>query len=46
VRPNTITNKKALRDELDQVAEAGFTVNDEEFAPEPYLRPPGPPPRR
>src|SRR6202453_4311592 len=32
--PNTITNKKALRDELDGVAEAGFAVNDEELAPE------------
>ncbi|MGO9248887.1 MAG: IclR family transcriptional regulator [Solirubrobacteraceae bacterium] len=32
--PNTITNKKALRDELDEVAEAGFAVNDEELAPE------------
>ncbi|HEX7610284.1 MAG TPA: IclR family transcriptional regulator [Solirubrobacteraceae bacterium] len=31
--PNTITTKKALREELDQVAEAGFTVNDEELAP-------------
>jgi len=32
--PNTITNKKALRDELDDVADAGFAVNDEELAPE------------
>jgi len=32
--PNTITNKKALRDELDEVAETGFAVNDEELAPE------------
>jgi IclR family transcriptional regulator, pca regulon regulatory protein len=32
--PNTITSKKALRDELDEVAEAGFAVNDEELAPE------------
>jgi IclR family transcriptional regulator, pca regulon regulatory protein len=34
--PNTITSKKALRDELDQVAEAGFAVNDEELAAELY----------
>ncbi len=32
--PNTITNKKALRDELNEVAEAGFAVNNEELAPE------------
>jgi IclR family pca regulon transcriptional regulator len=32
--PNTITSKKALREELEQVAEAGFAVNDEELAPE------------
>jgi IclR family pca regulon transcriptional regulator len=32
--PNTITSKKALRDELDEVADAGFAVNDEELAPE------------
>ena len=32
--PNTITSKKALRDELDRVHEAGFAVNDEELAPE------------
>jgi IclR family pca regulon transcriptional regulator len=31
--PNTITTKKALREELEQVAEAGFAVNDEELAP-------------
>jgi IclR family pca regulon transcriptional regulator len=30
--PNTITTKKALREELEQVAEAGFAVNDEELA--------------
>lgn len=32
--PNTITSKKALRSELDEVADAGFAVNDEELAPE------------
>jgi IclR family pca regulon transcriptional regulator len=32
--PNTITSKKALREELDEVANAGFAVNDEELAPE------------
>jgi IclR family pca regulon transcriptional regulator len=31
--PNTITTKKALREELEHVAEAGFAVNDEELAP-------------
>jgi IclR family pca regulon transcriptional regulator len=30
--PNTITTKKALRAELEQVAGAGFAVNDEELA--------------
>jgi IclR family transcriptional regulator, pca regulon regulatory protein len=30
--PNTITSKKALRDELDEVSEEGFAVNDEELA--------------
>lgn len=34
--PNTITSKKALREELDQVLDAGFAVNDEELAPELY----------
>jgi IclR family pca regulon transcriptional regulator len=34
--PNTITSKKALRDELDEVLAAGFAVNDEELAPELY----------
>jgi IclR family pca regulon transcriptional regulator len=32
--PNTITSKKALRDEFDQVREAGFAVDDEELAAE------------
>jgi IclR family pca regulon transcriptional regulator len=32
--PNTITSKKALRDELDEVLEEGFAVNDEELAPD------------
>ncbi len=30
--PNTITAKKGLRAELDQIREAGFAVNDEELA--------------
>jgi IclR family pca regulon transcriptional regulator len=34
--PNTITSKKALREELDQVSEAGFAVDDEELAAELY----------
>jgi IclR family transcriptional regulator, pca regulon regulatory protein len=34
--PNTITSKKALLDELDEIQEAGFAVDDEEFAPELY----------
>jgi IclR family transcriptional regulator, pca regulon regulatory protein len=34
--PNTITAKKALRDELEQVREAGFAVSDEELAPKLY----------
>ena len=32
--PNTITSKNALRDELDEVLEESFAVNDEELAPE------------
>ena len=34
--PNTITTKKALREELEQIGEAGFAVDDEELAPELY----------
>jgi IclR family pca regulon transcriptional regulator len=34
--PNTIVAKRALRDELDQVREAGFAVADEELAPKLY----------
>lgn len=30
--PNTITSKKALRDELDEVLDANFAVDDEELA--------------
>jgi IclR family pca regulon transcriptional regulator len=30
--PNTITSKRALREELDEIREAGFAVNDEEEA--------------
>jgi IclR family transcriptional regulator, pca regulon regulatory protein len=32
--PNTITSKRALRDELDEVLAAGFAVNDQELAPD------------
>jgi IclR family transcriptional regulator, pca regulon regulatory protein len=31
--PNTITSKKALRAELDEIREESFAVNDEELAP-------------
>jgi IclR family pca regulon transcriptional regulator len=31
--PNTITSKKALRAELEQIRDAGFAVDDEELAP-------------
>jgi IclR family pca regulon transcriptional regulator len=31
--PNTITSKKALRDQLERVRAAGFAVDDEELAP-------------
>jgi IclR family pca regulon transcriptional regulator len=34
VGPNTITGKRVLRDELEQVREAGFAVNDEELTSE------------
>jgi IclR family transcriptional regulator, pca regulon regulatory protein len=34
--PNTITSKKTLREELDQIQEAGFAVDDQELAPELY----------
>jgi IclR family pca regulon transcriptional regulator len=34
--PNTITSKKALLSELDEIREEGFAVNDEELAPELY----------
>lgn len=34
--PNTLTGRKALREELDEVRAAGFAVNDEELAPELY----------
>jgi IclR family pca regulon transcriptional regulator len=34
--PNTITSKKALREELDEIRDAGFAVNDQELAPELY----------
>jgi len=32
--PNTITSKKALRDELDQIHEENFAVDDQELAAE------------
>ena len=34
--PNTITSKRALRDELDHIALAGLAVDDEELAAELY----------
>jgi IclR family pca regulon transcriptional regulator len=34
--PNTITSKKALREELEEIATAGFAVDDQELAPELY----------
>jgi IclR family pca regulon transcriptional regulator len=34
--PNTITGKKALSEELDQIADAGFAVNDEEMGADLY----------
>jgi IclR family transcriptional regulator, pca regulon regulatory protein len=32
--PNTITSKKALREELEEIKEAGFAVDDQELAAE------------
>ncbi|HEV3047920.1 MAG TPA: IclR family transcriptional regulator [Solirubrobacteraceae bacterium] len=34
--PNTITSKKALREELEEIAASGFAVDDEEIGPELY----------
>jgi IclR family pca regulon transcriptional regulator len=34
--PNTITSKKALREELDEIRSAGFAVGDQELAAELY----------
>ena len=34
--PNTITSKKALREELEEIQAAGFAVNDQELAPDLY----------
>jgi IclR family pca regulon transcriptional regulator len=34
--PNTITGKRALMDELDEIQSAGFAVDDQELAPEIY----------
>jgi IclR family transcriptional regulator, pca regulon regulatory protein len=34
--PKTITSKRALREELEQVRKVGLAVNDEELAPELY----------
>ncbi|MGA2455713.1 MAG: IclR family transcriptional regulator [Solirubrobacteraceae bacterium] len=34
--PNTITSKKALRDELDEIQAAGFAVDDQELAANVY----------
>ncbi|HXP29089.1 MAG TPA: IclR family transcriptional regulator, partial [Solirubrobacteraceae bacterium] len=34
--PNTITSKKALREELDEVLDANFAVDDEELAKDLY----------
>jgi IclR family pca regulon transcriptional regulator len=34
--PNTITSKKALREELEEIFTAGFAVNDEELAADLY----------
>lgn len=32
--PNTVTSKKALREELEEIQAAGFAVGDQELAPE------------
>jgi DNA-binding IclR family transcriptional regulator len=34
--PNTITNKKVLREELDEINTAGFAVDDQELAEDLY----------
>ncbi len=34
--PNTITSKKALREELEEIQGAGFAVNDQELAADLY----------
>jgi IclR family transcriptional regulator, pca regulon regulatory protein len=34
--PNTITSKKALREELERIRVAGFAASDQEFAAEPF----------
>ncbi len=34
--PSTITSKKALRDELEEIQEAGFAVDDQELATDLY----------
>jgi IclR family pca regulon transcriptional regulator len=34
--PNTITGKRALMDELEEIQSAGFAVDDQELAPEIY----------
>jgi IclR family pca regulon transcriptional regulator len=34
--PNTVTSKKALREELHEIQAAGFAVSDQELAPELY----------
>lgn len=34
--PNTITSKKALREELDEIQTAGFAVDDQEYAADLY----------
>jgi IclR family pca regulon transcriptional regulator len=34
--PNTITSKKALREELEEIHAAGFAVNDQELTPDLY----------